>query len=84
MESRSIWRGHENLEILDFVFMPILLYAGAVAAQEKPNALSGTFAPEKLKEILLPLGDWHPFQRGDRNPPPRGRPIALVLGRQAL
>jgi len=75
------------MKILKFstlVYMPILLYAWAVAAQEKPNALSGTFAPEKLKEILLPLGDWHPFQRGDRNPPPRGRPIALVLGRQAL
>lgn len=66
------------------VYMPILLYAGAVAVQQKPDVLSETFAPEKLKEILLPLGDWHPFQRGDRNHPPRGRPIALVLGRQAL
>jgi len=75
------------MKILKFstlVFMPILLYAGAVAVQEKPDVLSGTFAPKKLKEILLPRGDWHFFQRGDRNPPPRGRPIALVLGRQAL
>ncbi|MCJ7565801.1 MAG: hypothetical protein MUP52_14590 [Candidatus Aminicenantes bacterium] len=66
------------------VFKPILLCSGAVAVQEKPDVLSGTFAPEKLKEILLSLDDWHPFQRGDRNPPPRGRPITLVLGRQAL
>jgi len=58
------------MKILRFsilVFMAILLCAGAVAAQEKPDVLGGTFAPEKLKKILLPLGDWHPFPKASEH-----------------
>ncbi len=35
-------------------------------AQEKLNLLSGTYPPEKLKEIILPLQDWHPFPKASQ------------------
>jgi hypothetical protein len=36
-------------------------------AQEKLDLLSGAYTPEKLKEIILPLQDWHPFPKASEH-----------------
>ena len=43
--------------------MSILILSYSVLGQEGKDILSGRFAPETLKEILISAEEWHPFPR---------------------
>jgi hypothetical protein len=45
------------------VFAAALILIGPAVAQDKPNFLSGTYPPEVLGTVLLPIGSWHPYPK---------------------
>lgn len=52
-----------NIAALGFWFWALIIFSSLATAQEKLDLLSGAYTPEKLKEIILPLQDWHPFPK---------------------
>lgn len=52
-----------NMPALGLWFWALLVFSSLATAQEKLDLLSAAYTPEKLKEIILPLQDWHPFPK---------------------
>lgn len=52
-----------NIPALGLWFWALIIFSSLATAQEKLDLLSGAYTPEKLKEIILPLQDWHPFPK---------------------
>ncbi len=43
------------------------IYANTTAGQEELNLLSGQYTPQRLKEIIIPAEDWHPFPKASEH-----------------
>lgn len=43
------------------------IQAGSPSGQEELNLLSGKYTPQRLKEIIVPAEDWHPFPRASQH-----------------
>ena len=56
-----------NIPALGLWFWVLLVCSSLATAQEKINFLSSAFTPEKLKEIILSLQDWHPFPKASEH-----------------
>jgi len=52
-----------NMPALGLWFWVLLVCSSLATAQGKLNLLSGALTPEKLKQIILSLQDWHPFPK---------------------
>ncbi len=52
-----------NMPALGLWFWVLLVFSSLATAQEKLDLLSAAYTPEKLKEIILSLQDWHPFPK---------------------
>jgi hypothetical protein len=52
-----------KIRILCLFFPAVLLFFYPFAGGEEVNLLSGTYTTEKIKEILIPATEWHPFPR---------------------
>lgn len=67
MKAKSI---NFNLSLFCIITLLIFLIAPALqSATEKGkiNILSNTYTPQKLKEIIIPREEWHPFPRASEN-----------------
>lgn len=53
----------KTTKYLGVLFLSLLILSDSVLGQEGDNLLSGRFAPETLKEILMSAEDWHPFPK---------------------
>lgn len=53
----------KRIKFLFIISVGILVSLCLATGQEGKNLLSGRFTPEKLKEILVSVQDWHPFPK---------------------
>ena len=55
------------MKIIFLISLFISISSYSVTGQKEPNLLSGTYTPEKLKEIIIPADEWHPFPKASEH-----------------